>query len=143
MTTVLDRLTAWVEKQSSVGPAAFKQALAEIRRDVERESKTLAGREATAKSDVLRVANWLETVRPPSDEARQIASRLRGFATAVFGPDSKYVEVLAQQMGEFARDELGASLADVDAAIAADKEQERVSKPKKRAAKPKARKVKP
>jgi hypothetical protein len=186
---ILDRLTAWVEKQSSVGPAAFRQALVEIWRDVEREQRgrldsdiaiqheafetakrmltanpalreklwrwlnetavdhvraigeygrvpepeSLAREsEVTAKSDVLRVANWLETIRPirpSSDELCLMAGRLRGLATAAFGPDDKYVTALAQQMGEFARDELGTTAADVDAAIAADKAAELEEKP--------------
>lgn len=35
---ILDRLSAWVEKQSSVGPAAYKQAREEIEREVAAEA---------------------------------------------------------------------------------------------------------
>ncbi len=116
MTTVLDRLTAWVEKQSSIGPAAFKQALAEIRRGVEREERGRLDSSIALQHEAFETAQRMLTANPLLK--RRLHTWLEG---------------------------RGATLVDVDAAFEMDKLVEPgpadpVSKPKKRAAKP--RKVK-
>jgi hypothetical protein len=117
MTTVLDRLTAWVEKQSSIGPAAFKQALAEIRRDVDREERGRLDSSIALQHEAFETAKRMLTANPVLK--RRLHVWLEG---------------------------RGSSLADVDAAIETDKLVEPAAtesdpKPtKKRAAKP--RKVK-
>lgn len=129
---ILDRLTAWVEKQSSVGPASFRQALAEIRKDVAREERGRLDSGIAIQHEAFETAKAMLTANPVLKRRLQL--------WLADEPVEPLVQELGTALGEFARDELGTTLADVDAAIAADKEQERAAKPKKRAAKPKARK---
>lgn len=168
---ILDRLSAWVEKQSSVGPAAFKGMREEIAADVERESKTLEAQQGEAAYRLRTVKSWLaafpelreaitehmatelqakvtplieSTMEEVVDKAFEMPAIDEAFeglkvACAKF-PEFKHriqvwladqpiegvVEQLAKEMGEFARDEMGATASDVDEAIARDRARELV-----------------
>jgi len=60
----LDRLSAWVEKQSSVGPAAYRQMREEIEREVEMELRGHLDSSVALQASAFEVAKTMLEANP-------------------------------------------------------------------------------